>query len=488
MMTLVAVLVFFALCLWIGVWSLRRTGSTTDFFIAGRRLGTWVTAFAIFSTTMSGFGFVGGPGLVYAMGTSSIWIITTIVISNLIVLTMVSKRIRLISELRGCVSFPDIAAARYGSSSVRGSVAVLVLLGVLGYLATQVLAMSIVLQGVLREAGVVADPSLLLCVVISCSVLVFYSVTGGIVASVYTDVVQGAIMIVGSILVFVAVLQTFDGGFAEMSQVIAADDRAAAGPWGTLGMIGGLSWFFVFGLGVVGQPHIMTKFMMLRRVTDVRYVVPLGILAYTFTALLWVGIGYSMRALVLTGGHPPLVAADAAAPAFLTAFAHPLLAAVVSAALLAAIMSTADAFLNIGTAAIMHDLPRVFSHRAVRHELAWARGVTVALALVASVIALVSQDLVALLGVFGWGTFAAALVPIIGIGLNWSRANATAANVAVVSSLFINFGLRLANVRLPYGVDHGAAALAVSLLLFLAVSFAMKPTPLEPDIEEVLRL
>ena len=183
MMTLVAVLVFFALCLWIGVWSLRRTGSTTDFFIAGRRLGTWVTAFAIFSTTMSGFGFVGGPGLVYAMGTSSIWIITTIVISNLIVLTMVSKRIRLISELRGCVSFPDIAAARYGSSSVRGSVAVLVLLGVLGYLATQVLAMSIVLQGVLREAGVVADPSLLLCVVISCSVLVFYSVTGGIVAS-----------------------------------------------------------------------------------------------------------------------------------------------------------------------------------------------------------------------------------------------------------------------------------------------------------------
>ncbi|MDE2879077.1 hypothetical protein [Candidatus Palauibacter soopunensis] len=492
LITLLAVVAYLALCVGVGLWSLRRTKSASDFFVAGRTLGMFVTAFAIFSSTMSGFGFVGGPGLMYSMGTSSIWILGTIVISNIIVLNLVAKRLRLVAELRECVSLPDVAAARYGSESVRASVAVVILLGVLGYLATQILAMSIVLQGVLAEAGVLENPSLALCVAISCSVLIFYSVTGGIVASVYTDVIQGAIMVVASALVFVTVLGTFDGGMSEISRIVAADDRAASGPWGTIGLMGGLAWFFVFGIGVAGQPHIITKFMMLRRMKELRYVIPVGVLAYSFAALLWIGIGFAMRALVITGGHPALATPDAASPEFLQAFTHPLLAGVVFAALLAAIMSTADAFLNIGTAAIMHDLPNAIRGRSLGNELAWARAITVLLAISAALVALYSGDLVALLGVFGWGTFAAGLVPVIAIGLNWKRANVLAANVAIASSLLINFGLRsgfgFGAVRLPYGVDHGAAALLVSLVLFLSISFLTKPDPIDRDIERVMEL
>ena len=492
LITLLAVVAYLALCVGVGLWSLRRTKSTSDFFVAGRTLGMFVTAFAIFSSTMSGFGFVGGPGLMYSMGTSSIWILGTIVISNVIVLNLVAKRLRMVSELRECVSLPDVAAARYGKQSVRASVAVVILLGVLGYLATQILAMSIVLQGVLAEAGVLENPSLALCVAISCSVLIFYSVTGGIVASVYTDVIQGVIMVVASVLVFATVLGTFDGGLTEISRIVAADDRAAGGPWGTIGLVGGLAWFFVFGIGVAGQPHIITKFMMLRRMKELRYVIPVGVLAYSFAALLWIGIGFAMRALVLTGGHPALATPDAASPEFLQAFTHPLLAGVVFAALLAAIMSTADAFLNIGTAAIMHDLPNAIRGRSLGNELAWARIITVLLAISAALVALYADDLVALLGVFGWGTFAAGLVPVIAIGLNWKRANALAANVAIASSLFVNFGLRsgfgFGTVRLPYGVDHGAAALLVSLVLFLSISFLTKPDPIPRDVERVMEL
>ena len=492
LITLLAVIAYLALCIGVGLWSLRRTKSTSDFFVAGRTLGMFVTAFAIFSSTMSGFGFVGGPGLMYSMGTSSIWILGTIVISNIIVLNLVAKRLRLVAELRECVSLPDVAAARYGAESVRASVAIVILLGVLGYLATQILAMSIVLQGVLADAGVLANPSLALCVAISCSVLIFYSVTGGIVASVYTDVIQGVIMVVASVFVFVTVLGTFDGGMSEISRIVAADDRAASGPWGTIGIMGGLAWFFVFGVGVAGQPHIITKFMMLRRMKELRYVIPVGVLAYSFAALLWIGIGFAMRALVITGGHPALATPDAASPEFLQAFTHPLLAGVVFAALLAAIMSTADAFLNIGTAAIMHDLPNAIRGRSLGNELAWARIVTVLLAISAALVALYSGDLVALLGVFGWGTFAAGLVPVIAIGLNWRRANALAANVAIASSLLVNFGLRsgfgFGTVRLPYGVDHGAAALLVSLVLFLSISFLTKPDPIDRDIERVMEL
>jgi len=366
--------------------------------------------------------------------------------------------------------------------------AAVVVLGVMGYLATQILAMARVLQDVLLDANVFTGISLEMTVAISTAVLVFYTVTGGIVASVYTDLIQGAIMVVAAVLVFMAVLGTFDGGLSEMSAIIAADDREAMGPWGALGMFGGLSWMLVFALGLAGQPHVVTKYMMLKDVKDIRRVVPLGAFAYGITALLWIGLGLAMRALVLQGGHDPLMTPDAAASEFLQNYANPLLAGVVFAALLAAIMSTADGFLNIGTAAIIHDFPIAFRGRALDNELLWARVTTVVIAIVAALFALYSGDLVALLGAFGWGTFAAAIVPVIGIGLNWKGATATAASVAIASSLAINFGVRITGGTVPYGLDVGAVSLVVSMFLFLTVSLLGTPDELDADVEAAMEL
>jgi Na+/proline symporter len=477
---------YLASCVGIGTWAIKRTGSTQDFFVAGRKLGVFLTAFAVFSSTMSGFGFVGGPGLVYSMGASSFWIIGSAVVGNVIAFALVAKRLRLLAELRQCVSLPDAIAVRYGSPSVSVSVSVAILLGVLGYLATQILAMAIVLQGILREANVFPTMSLAMAVLVSSSVLVFYAVSGGIIASVYTDLVQGAVMIVAALLVFATVLSVFDGGMSEMSRIVMTDDREAMGPWGTIGMFGSLTWFFVFGVGLAGQPHVITKAMMVRRVRDLRLILPLSAVAYSITALLWIGIGLAMRALVLSGAEPALATPDAAAPTFLQTYAHPLLAAVVFAALLAAIMSTADAFLNIGTAAVIHDIPTAIRGRPLPNELFWARVTTVGLAFVAALFALYTGDLVALLGAFGWGTFAAALVPVIGIGLNWKRATPLAANAAVVSSLAINFGVKLFGVQLPYGVDVGALSLIVSLILFVGLSLLTAPRPLDPGVDAVM--
>ncbi|MCG8461867.1 MAG: hypothetical protein MI919_36755, partial [Holophagales bacterium] len=220
MVVLVCVGVYLVVCIGIGIWALRRTRSTQDFFMAGRDLGVFLTSFAIFSSILSGFGFVGGPGLVYLLGTSSLWMVVAAGIGMVISFALVHKRIRLFAEVRNCMSLPDVVAARYGRESVRGSVAVVILLGVVGYLATQILAMAIVLRGILSEAGIFGQVSLELCVIVSCSVLVFYSVTGGILASVYTDLVQGAVMMVASLLVFATALGTFDGGMAEISLVL----------------------------------------------------------------------------------------------------------------------------------------------------------------------------------------------------------------------------------------------------------------------------
>lgn len=488
MIVLVSVGIYFAVCVGVGLWAYRRTRSTHDFFMAGRNLGVMLTAFAVFASTMSGFGFVGGPGLVYLMGTSSIWIVVSGGIGYVLSGALLYKRIRLLGEIRNCVSLPDVAAARYNSEAVRGLVALAILLGVMGYLATQILAMAVVMRDILEASAFLPGISLEWCVFIACTVLVFYTVTGGIVASVYTDLIQGGIMMVAAVLVFLTVVTTFDGGFEAMNRTLMADDPEAIGPWGTLGMIGCLSWLFVFGLGGAGQPHIITKLMMNRRVQDAKHILPVSFFGYLLSALLWIGIGLVMRALVVSGTHPALASPDAAAPQFLQHYAHPLLAGVVFAGLFAAIMSTADGFLNIGTAAVVHDLPKALRGQSVKRELFWARVATVLLAILAALFALYTGDLVALLGAFGWGTFAAALVPVIAIGLNWKRATATAAVVAVAASLLINFTVKLMGLALPYGIDVGAFSLTISLLLFITISALSPPPRLDPDIDAIMDL
>ncbi|MDA1052106.1 MAG: hypothetical protein O3C40_16725 [Planctomycetota bacterium] len=488
LIVLVSVAAYMAMCIGVGIWAMRRTKSTQDFFMAGRHLGVVVAAVAVFSSTMSGWGFVGGPGLVYKMGTSSFWMIICTPIAISITFFLLGKRLRLLAELREPISLPDAVAARYGSRSTSLLTAVAILLGVMGYLATQILAMSMVLQGIFAEVSWIGQLRLDVCVAISSSVLVFYCVTGGIIASVYTDLVQGIIMVVAAVLVLATAIFAVDGGLAGMSQTILADDPEAISPWGTLGMIGCLSWYFIFALGACGQPHVITKLMMTRRVDDVRRMLPISVVGYGISALLWIGIGLAMRTLVLQGIHPELTNADDAAGEFLQSYAHPLLSGIVFAALLAAIMSTADSFLNIGAAAVVHDIPRALRGRSLHNELLWARIATVLIAAAAAVVALTSGDLVALLGAFGWSTFAAAIVPTVAIGFNWKRATSLACNVAIVSSLLLNFGLKLFDIQLPHGFHGGAFSLLVSLTLFFVVSVLSPRESIAADVQQVMDL
>ena len=481
---------YFLLCVGVGLWAMRRTRSTRDFFMAGRNLGFLVAGVASFASVMSGFGFVGGPGLVYALGMSSVWMVITISVSYAVHDFLMGKRIRLFAGYFDAVSLPDAVAARYRNETTRGLVALAILLGSLGYLATQILAMAMVLQSVLARIELLADVSLLCCVVISSSVLVSYCVCGGILASVYTDLIQGLIMVVAGLLVFIAAVQAVDGGVTGAITTLLEDDPESVGPWGTIGVVGCLSWYFMFTVGGAGQPHLLTKVMMVRRVRDYRFVPLVTVGGYVLTALLWVGIGFAMRTLVVSGAHPELASADAAAPEFLQHYAHPVLAGVVFAGLFAAIMSTADGFLNIGAAALVHDIPIAIRGRKPRRELLWARTGTVLVAVGATLFALYAhyenERLVALLGAFGWGTFGAALVPAVAIGMNWKRATSTAANVAIAVSLLVNFSIELLDVRIPGGIHGGTVALLLSLLLFFGISLASRRPTLDPEVEALM--
>ena len=490
--TLACVTAYLAICVAVGIWAMRRTRTSRDFFVAGRGLGVWVTAIAIFSSTLSGFAFVGGPGLTYRMGMSSVWMILTSATGYAAAFALLAKRLRLIAELRDTLSLPDAVGARYNSRTTQFLMAVAILLGVMGYLATQILAMATVLQTVLAGVPWIGELHLVTCVGISVSILVFYCVTGGVIASVYTDVLQGAMMVVAAFLIVLTAQSAVDGGFTGMSLTLMQDDPEAIGPWGTLGMFASLSFFFLFAVGNAGQPQVITKFMMFRRVADAKLILPLTVAGYTVSALLWLIVGLAMRALVLQGQHIELPSADLASAAFLQAFAHPLLAGVVFAGLLAAIMSTTDAFLNIGAACVMRDIPKALLGRTVRRELFAARVATVAIGVFAAAFALYSHyynaRLIALLGVFGAATFAAAIVPAVVIGFNWKRATALAANVSIAVSLLLNLGIELLDITLPYGIHGGVPALITSLAIFLAISLAQQPQPIDPDIEAAMDL
>ena len=246
----------------------------------------------------------------------------------------------------------------------------------------------------------------------------------------------------------------------------------------------------MFGLGLAGQPHIITKMMMTRNLADNRYVLPASILGYALSGLLWIMLGFAMRALVIQGAHAPLGSPDMAAAEFLQFYANPVLAGIVFAALFAAIMSTADGFLNVGTAAVIHDIPIAVRGHAVKNELFWARVVTVLLSVTAAGFALfsyyVNERLVAILGVFGWSTFAAAIVPVVALGLNWKRATATAACASIIISLALNLSLELFAIEIPWGIHGGFIALLVSMISFIVISLLQTPEPPAEDIDAVM--
>ena len=131
-----------------------------------------------------------------------------------------------------------------------------------------------------------------------------------------------------------------------------------------------------------------------------------------------------------------------------------------------------------------------FAGRPFAAELLWARIATATLAAISAVFVLYSDTLVALLGAFGWSTFAAALVPTVAIGFNWKRATAPAAITAILAGLTLNFVPKFYPTLIPesHGFHAGALAILVALVLFFFVSLVTRPPELEADVQRILEI
>jgi SSS family transporter len=470
----VSTLVYFLACLGLGVWALRRTRSARDFWVARQGLGVVVTGLATMAAAFSGFVFLGGPGLTYRIGLSSLFINLSIGFTPTLLAWTLAKRLRLLAEVREVYTIPDAVLARYGSRRASGAAAVAVLVGTVGYLGTQLLAM-----GTLTRA--VFGVSLPVGVGLGLAVLLFYGVAGGMMAGVYTDVFQGTLMVLAAVAVF-GYAMSAGGGFGHVVHSIAASPRFGRTflePLGGAPALTALGFFFVFGLGVLGQPHMLNKFYMIQDPRRLKWLPLVLGLSQTLCLLIWLGIGLAVPALVAQGKLAPLAKPDDASPAFLLGFTPEPLAGLAVAAILAAIMSTADSFMNLGAAALVRDLPRAFGRR-VGDELFWGRIATVGVTAAAAALALGYNDLIALLGTFSFGTFGAALAPALAVGLNWKRVTAAAATASIVTGTALNLALEflarqtffpsLPKPPLPRGALPTAVSLAASFAVLLAVT------------------
>ncbi len=463
----------------IGVWAVRRTRDARDFFIAGQGIGLIVTGLATMSAAFSGFVFIGGPGLTYRMGLASLFICLPVSFTAALTCWVVAKRLRLLSEVREVLTVPDAIYCRYGSRKASGLAAVAVVIGTVGYLGAQLLALGVMIESIFGTRELLGPHSLPVAMAAGAVVLLFYATAGGMVAGVYTDLFQGILMVVAAGGVFFYAV-TQGGGLETMARSITGSEAFGPGfldPLGNVPIFTALGFFFVFAIGNLGQPHMLHKFYMLDDPRKLRWIPLLVGSTQVVCVLIWLGIGLAVPALVAQGRLEALLRPDDAAPTFLLQFTPDILAGLVFAGIMAAIMSTADSFVNIGSAAIVHDLPKALGRRVDR-ELLWGRVAVVGITVAATVFALLYQDLIALLGTFAYGTFGAALTPAVAVGLNWKRVDAEAAIASIATGMGVNLTLEFAakqtyfpSLPKPEFLQQGVLPTAVSLAASFTVLF-----------------
>jgi Na+/proline symporter len=470
----------------IAVWAGRRTHTREDFFLAGKAVGLLALTFAALASTFSSFTFLGGPSFVYLSGLGAMMFVLPATLTNALSAWVLAKRLRLVAEIRDVLTLPDVLGLRYGSRAVQGLSAIAILLGVIGYMATQVAGLGAIMDSVFGLGygwGIWIGTAIVLA----------YAVTGGIKAGIYTDLAQGVLMAAASILVFLFVLEAGEG-LGGISRTILAAEPEFLSPWGLYSPLAAVSLYFVFSVGVLGQPHVMHKFFMIREPRRLKWYPLLVTVAMVVVILIMFGIGVAVKALVIRGEMPPVADADNVAPFFLLGHTPVILAAVVFSGIAAAIMSSVDSFVNVGAAALTHDLPKALGFR-LGSELRWGRVATLVLAVAAALTAQLSDALIIFLGIFGYGLFASTLVPALALGLNWEGATRAGALASLAAGLVVTLGLEFLALQrwisLPAGVTASALSLVASLGTFLLVSAATRggtTDELDEDLQLALRM
>lgn len=414
----------------IGYIAYNRTSSSSDYFLGGRALGPWPAALSAGASDMSGWLLLGLPGYAYAAGIESLWLAGGLLVGTWLNWLISSKRLRTYSITTKSLTIPDFLSQRFNDSSklIQTISAFFILLFFLFYTSSGLVA-----GGKLFETVFGLDYTY--AVVVGTICVISYTLFGGFLAVSWTDLVQGLLMAAALMIVPVAAM---NGSFSQLEQDIAQLnpelltlwDNAKGEPLSAIAIISLVAW----GLGYFGQPHILARFKAARSNKDLTTARRIAV-TWTF---------FSMAGAVLVGLVGLLYQTNTVGAALgdsekifmvlVNAVFHPVIAGILLAAILAAIMSTADSQLLVSSSALAEDFyKKVFKPEATSEEVVKVgRIAVVAISGLALVLAMNPDSSVLGLVSYAWAGFGAAFGPAIILSLYWSRMNRNGALAGII--------------------------------------------------------
>ena len=412
---------------WLGY---LRTSTLGDYLLGGRKMGAFVTALSAGASDMSGWLLMGLPGAVFAAGISEIWMGVGLLSGSYLCWLIVAAPLRRASEELGALTISDYFEFRFKDKSrvLRLLTAAFILFFFMIYTTAGLVAGGKLFNSIFSISYPVA-------VCVGAAAIIIYTMVGGFIAVCWTDVVQGILMALA--LVAVPILAVINGGGVEStwSSVLENSPNAfkmlGGGTGETLSVISVIS-SVGWGLGYFGMPHILTRFMAISSVKKIPVArrIALGWSAISIAGSICVGL----VGIAAFGGEG-LADGETVFIALIQRSFHPVFAGICLAAILAAIMSTADSQLLVCTSVITEDIYRTFVKRdASEPELVKVgRMAVLVISLIAAGMALSGARGVMDLVSYAWAGFGAAFGPVLILSLYWKRMHATSAIAGMVA-------------------------------------------------------
>ncbi|OLQ93288.1 sodium/proline symporter [Vibrio panuliri] len=421
---------YLILMLAIGVIAYQRTKNSTDYFLGGRSLGPWPAALSAGASDMSGWLLLGLPGYAYAAGIEAFWLAGGLLVGTWANWLISAKRLRTYSITTDSLTIPEFFSRRFNDNSklIQTISAFFILLFFLFYTSSGLVA-----GGKLFETVFGLEYST--AVIIGTVCVVSYTLFGGFLAVSWTDLVQGLLMSAALLIVPIAAMQ---GGFSDIANQLEAMNPELLTLWNdskgqplsAVAIISLVAW----GLGYFGQPHILARFKATRSNKDLTTA---RRIAVAWTGLSMLGammVGVVGLIYVHSTGNLSLDDGEKIFMLLVNAMFHPVVAGILLAAILAAIMSTADSQLLVSSSALAEDFyKQVFKKDASSEEVVMVgRVAVIAISIVALVLAMTPDSSVLGLVSYAWAGFGAAFGPAMVLSLYWSRMNRNGALAGII--------------------------------------------------------
>ncbi len=419
---LITFVAYFAVMLGIGYEAYRRTATSSDYFLGGRSLGPWTAALSAGASDMSGWLLLGLPGYAFMAGLEAFWLGAGLLMGTWLNWMLVAKRLRIYSKALGdSLTLSEYFSNRFNDRSkvLQRLSAMFILLFFLFYTSSGLVA-----GGKLFETAFGLDYR---CAIILGAISVIsYTLFGGFLAVCWTDLVQGLLMSVALIIVPLVALD-FSGGIGHVvttmhlknPELLNIMTDVYGNPLSAITILSLLGW----GLGYFGQPHILARF---KAVKSVEVMPTARRIAVTWTGFCILGAFLvGLAGMVYVDSHPGIILEDPEQVFMLlvSSLFNPLVAGILLAAILAAIMSTADSQLLVCSTAFAEDLYRdMFRRDATQQEvLRVGRVSVVVISIIACLLAMNPDSNVLGLVSYAWAGFGAAFGPSLLISLFWRR-------------------------------------------------------------------